>query len=325
MKKLLFNKYKFYKDTSNEKYIFENVKSDKLIRLFLLVIETYKPPIHVNPIFIYEYSNLDDYNKGLIYVGYDKNNYLQYFYGKEYVNNRNIKRDNIIKKMVKNITKYTNIIKDFLKKKDVTLFNFACILLLELNFFIRTGKSEYETVGLLTLKNKNIKQKNNHIEISFIGKKQVDHKFILSSNNSIYKYIQQIINNNKNKSKNDHFFNISESAFYNIMQENFDGVRLKDFRTYGVNKIFVENLKNIKEVDVTNATKKTISKVLEDTAEMIGHSKGICKSSYLSKYLYDMICKLDKDELIRLIKDLKKTDDALDYVFFKLDNNKLSA
>ena len=33
-----------------------------------------------------------------------------------------------------------------------------------------------------------------------------------------------------------------------------------------------------------------------------------------------MISSLDKDQLIRLIKDLKKTDNPLDYIFFKIDN-----
>ena len=164
MKKLLFNRYKFSKDIKNDKYVFEGITDYKLINLFLSVIERYKPPSHVNPIFIYEYNSLEEYDKQLIYVGYDRNNYLQYFYGKEFISSRNVNRDNIIKKMVKNINKYTNIIKSFLKKDDKTLFNFACILLLELNFFIRTGKSEYETVGLLTLKNKNIKEKANPIK-----------------------------------------------------------------------------------------------------------------------------------------------------------------
>lgn len=317
MKKLIFNRYKFSKDIKNDKYIFEGIKDLKLINLFLSVIERYKPPSHVNPIFIYEYSNLEEYDKQLIYVGYDRNNYLQYFYGKEFISSRNVNRDNIIKKMVNNINKYTNIIKSFLKKDDKTLFNFACILLLELNFFIRTGKSEYETIGLLTLKNKNVKEKGNSIEISFIGKKQVEHKFILANSNNIYKYIKQIIQDNKNNSKTDKFFNISESTFYTIMQETFDGLRLKDFRTYGVNKIFVDNLKKTSTIQTT---KKTISQILEETSNTIGHSKSICKSSYLSKYLYDMISALDKEQLIRLIKDLKKTDNPLDYLFFKLDN-----
>jgi DNA topoisomerase IB len=314
MKKLLYKRYKFYKDINN-KYIFENLNNNKLVKLFLLIIERYKPPSHVKPIFIYEYSTLEDYDNNLVYVGYDKNNYLQYFYGAEYVNKRNIKRENIIKSMIKNMTKYTNIIKSFLKKPDTTLFTFACILLLELNFFIRTGKSEYETIGLLTLKNKNIKLKNNTIEISFIGKKKVEHKFILDKNNSNFKYIEEIIKSNKDKDKNDYFFNISESAFYNIMQEYFNGVRLKDFRTYGVNKIFVENLRNVTTI---KNTKKLISEVLELTASTIGHSKSICKSSYLSKYLYDKLIKLDEEQMIRLIKDLKKSNDPLDYIFFKM-------
>jgi len=319
MKKLLYNRYKFYIN-ENEKYIFEDLNNIKLHKLFLSVIEKYKPPKHVNPIFIYEYNNLDEYDYNLIYVGYDKNNYLQYFYGKEFVNQRNIKRDDIIKKINNNITKYTNIIKSFLKNKaNNEIYIFACILLLELNFFIRTGKSEYETVGLLTLKNKNIKVNKDNIEISFVGKKQVNHKFILDSKNSTYKYILKLIKHKAiNLEPNDKFFDISEKSFYNIMQENFDGVRLKDFRTYGVNKIFIENLKNLKKIESTS--KKTLSNILEVTANIIGHTKGICKSSYLSKYLYDKLSLLTTDELINIIKKLKESNDPLEYIFFELEN-----
>ena len=311
MKKLLFARYRFY--TENNKYIFDNINDQNKIKLFLSVIELYKPPSHVDPVYIYEYNTIEDYDKGLIYVGYDKNNYLQYFYGKDYVNGRSIKRDNIIKKMVKNIDKYTTIIKSFLNKTNMLLYNFACILLLELNFFIRTGKSEYETIGLLTLKNSNIIKNKDNILISFVGKKQVSHKFTLTKDNSVYKHIDSLITKNKTKKASDLFFDISESAFYNTMKSNFDGVRLKDFRTYGVNKIFVETLRN---VNLVKNTKKTIMQTLESTASTIGHTRSICKSSYLSKYLYDKLSSLDTDSLVKLIKTIKKSKNPIEYLFF---------
>lgn len=318
MKKLTYNRYEFFKDLKTNRFIFKDLDDEKLRNLFLSVIEKYKPPTHVNPIFIYQYKTLEEYDKGLIYVGYDKTNYLQYFYGKEYVNNRNIKRDNTIKKMVFNIEKYTNTIKLFLKKKDELYYNFACALLLELNFFIRTGKTEYDTVGLLTLKNKNVKETKNGIEISFVGKKQVSHSFTIDNKNNIFKYIQNIIKNNKGKSPNDLFFNISEANFYNMMQQSFDGSRLKDFRTYGVNKIFIENLKQVSDVDTP---KKVITKVLEKTASTIGHTKSICKSSYLSKYLYDKLINMEKEEFILLIKKLKNSQNPIFYIYDQMSLN----
>ena len=60
----------------------------------------------------------------------------------------------------------------------------------------------------------------------------------------------------------------------------------KDFRTYSANVLFIKAfLKNSKETN--GIPQKIVLKSIEYSAKMLGHTRNICKKSYISDLLLD--------------------------------------
>lgn len=309
MRKLDFSKYFILED--DKKYFFRDennnlLDSSETIKLFNEVISMYKVPTYLSKVQIYYYNDIDSYHNNLIYVGYDRNNYLQYIYGKGYIRKRNLDRLEKVKRFVKNKDLYNKRILDFIKlqKKDYILYQFGILLLLETNFYMRLGKSEYASTGLLSLRKKNIKISKSKISIKFLGKKNIEQYFEISNKNVLYKHIKFIYEENNSEK----LFTLTDSKFYELMNIYFDKISIKDFRTYGVNHIFLEQL----------CIMESVSKAIESTANIIGHSKAICKSSYICTQIYEYLKSLDKDNLLNLIIDMKNRKDKLSFIIDKL-------
>lgn len=252
-------------------------------------------------------KNLKQADNGIVYIYTDSKNVDQYIYGVSYVNNRKIKILKIflnINSKVKHI--YTFINKELnkiQKYKDINMQSlFALLLLIELNFYIRTGKRKFldnnETTGLLTLKKKNFKILKDIITIEFKGKSNKFHKFIVDTSKTLLYNILKLLYDNINNEEDFIFQDIngnilSEYKFYDLIKKKFN-IRLKDIRTYGVNKILINELwkeANIINISIiTNADiKKIICKIIESTANIIGHTPTISKKSYIANELFSLI------------------------------------
>jgi DNA topoisomerase IB len=246
---------------------------------------------------IIPYKSIKEADKGLIYKGFDKNGKEQYVYGEEYILQRKKNKIKIFLKVYDKLNIIQELISIGIKEEIINKsFIFTTILLLEMAFFIRLGKDIYyknnKTTGILTLQKKNIFIYDDYIDIIFIGKTNKEQKFV------IYKQLQPILYNvlvklYKNQPQNDYLFVTCDNIRYTEKMLNNKlkkiNLTLKDFRTYGVNIIFIKQIfENFFNNDIKNI-KKIISKSINETADIIGHTKNISKKSYLAEELQELL------------------------------------
>jgi DNA topoisomerase IB len=276
------------------------------------IINKYNPPKHLHNIEIIA-STIDEADNGIIYIGLDNKQKKQYIYGINYIKRRRNNRINIflnvenkIPKIEKYINKYLNIAaNDTNKITDKTIF--SIILLIEMCFFIRTGKKKYlddnETIGLLTLQKSNFIIDTDKIDIIFKGKLNQQQKFTIYKNSHpiIYKYIKILYDNTNNFIfKDDKGTIFTESKLYQMMK--IFKLKLKDIRTFGVNRVLINELwKNVKDLnnihDIRHKhIKKIISEIIKRTANIIGHTPTISKNSYILDELRNII---DKETIFK--------------------------
>lgn len=267
------------------------------------IIDKYKSLINVlTNVKIIPYKSMKDADKGLIYKGFDKSGKEQYVYGDEYNLQRKQNKIKIFLKVYDKLNIIQDIISLGLQEKTINkTFLFTAILLLEMTFYIRLGKDIYfknnKTTGLLTLQKNNIFIHEDYINIIFLGKTNKEQKFTINKTTHpiLYDIITKLYKNSK-----DYLFVSKDNIRYTEKMLNLKlkkiNLTLKDFRTYGVNMIFIqqifENYYNNNSIDV----KKIINKSIEETALIIGHTKTISKKSYLAEELQELLESLLKEK-----------------------------
>lgn len=332
----------------NEKYIkyytYDNINkiiyNEKKIPLpknhiMYKILEKYKDMLHyLTDIKIIPYDNMEDADNGLIYKGHDKKMKVQYKYGNNYILQRKSKIFLNFLKIYEKMDEIELIIQKGLEEENINKnFLYAAILFLELTYFIRLGKEIYlknnETVGILTLKKKNlIKDNNKHkFTIQFTGKTSKEQVFECFEENQpiLYNILNKLYNHTKHD--DDYIFVTDNGTQFtermlNLRLSNLN-ISFKDFRTYGVNIILLKqifnNLKNHqtetkKNIIDSKDIKKMLNTSISNTADIIGHGKAVSKSAYIINeieeflYLYiDEINFLDEDEFIKFfIRKLKE-------------------
>jgi DNA topoisomerase IB len=296
--------YKYYKVIDD--IIYDD--NDKIINDINLkkILLKYKIPKNFKNVRLIA-TSVEDADNGIVYIVSDSKNNDQYIYGVNYVNNRRIEVLKIflnVNSKIDNIYKFIDEELSTIKKyKDITTTSlFALLLLIELNFYIRTGKRKFlknnETIGLLTLKKKNFEIVKNVIVITFKGKVNKMYRFVIDNSKFLLYRILKLLYLNI-KHEDDFIFMdinrriLTENIFYKLINNKFN-LKLKDIRTFGVNKILIKEL--WKEANITNISiivnkdiKKIISKIINSTANIIGHTPTISKKSYIANELFNII------------------------------------
>lgn len=265
------------------------------------ILKKYKIPDFLKSVMIVR-QKLNEADRGLVFIGYDKNDKLQYFYGDLYVAERKKKK----LKAFLMIDEKKKIINKYISDNKLSDFNnvnydsiLALLLLLEFKFYIRTGRKKYkdenDTTGILTLKKSDIKINDEDIFITFKGKKGVCQRFVVSKilDEYIYNFLYYLY---YNADDDDFIFSINgnfvgESRFYRVLKTL--GIKLKDIRTYGSNCILIRELwkfLNTSEQINKRDIKSMIKSLLNKTAETIGHTKSISKKSYVIEALLKDDC-----------------------------------
>lgn len=149
------------------------------------------------------------------------------------------------------------------------------------------------TYGLTTLLKKHLSINGDTITISFIGKKNVKQQFIFTDKicSSALKELKKMCNNPDDrlfKTKNQDPITSNDINCYlkNIMGDDFTA---KDFRTYAANDLF---LKFILQKDVpctVTQTKKTINECYDEVADELGHTRSVCRTSYVMPLIAEKI------------------------------------
>lgn len=288
------------------------------------IMEVYKIPYHLNKIYIID-QTLDEANKNLVYFGADSTNKIQYFYGTDFIKNRNEERKDIFINVYHQMPKIHKYISThFPKSKKITNDNLmSVLLLLELKTFIRTGKNKYlnenNTQGILSLKNESISIEKDAVLINFYGKKDVEQYFKIEDSrirdgiNFIYNKKHEFLFTNHEGKR------LSETYFYHIMKKL--KITLKNIRTYGVNILLLNEIYTYLTNDEINNEnrenkiksdqdlRKLINVFIKKNAEIIGHTSSVSKKSYISDDIINKILdnksKISKlqtfDEFLKLI------------------------
>lgn len=299
-------KYKFFYTFDKDTQIIfdENNKPLNKNHILYIILEKYKDLLYLTDIKIIPHKTIEEADNNLVYKGYDSKHKLQYRYGINYINSRKNKKLQHFLNVYNNMDIIQDIIDTGIKEKTINkTFLFATILLLELTFFIRLGKDIYletnETVGLLTLQKKHLIKNLDCFRIEFKGKTGKNQSFICSKETQpiLYNVLSILFKNAKEE--NDYIFTYDENKKFTerMLNERLKliGIRLKDFRTYGVNIVLIKTIfNNIINEHYKNEIelKKILNKSIDETAQIIGHTKSISKKSYLSEELQDILQKI---------------------------------
>lgn len=150
----------------------------------------------------------------------------------------------------------------------------------------RFGK-QVQTYGLTTLKPEHVKCGMNRLILQFTGKKHVDQTLVvhLNDNQTLVHYCPPII------AENETWLRITDAQVRKFVKRYVGhGFSPKDIRTAKVNLLFVNRFASLhgpiySASTTKSARKRALADCIAEVAERIGHTKGVCKSAYLSKPL----------------------------------------
>ena len=146
-----------------------------------------------------------------------------------------------------------------------------------------------QTFGLTTLLSKHVGISKNAICLNFIGKKRVEQNFCLT-NKILAKYVPP-----QSEERNGLFLHITYKDLRRFVHRNIGRkFTMKDIRTTIVNKLFQENLR-VNIIKLRNGSKEVyftkkremnafLRESIQQTADQIGHTRGVCKSAYITHY-----------------------------------------
>lgn len=288
-----YNVFFTYDKTNNIVFDDKNMPIQKPNIIYDILLKYKNMLSALTDILIVPNKSIEEADNNLVYKGKDSKGRFQYCYGVNYVKNRIDKKLENFLKIYNKLNDIQKIISKGLEEQDINKnFLFASILLLELTFYIRLGKEIYfdenETIGLLTLRKKNITKEGNKFIISFKAKSNKIQEFICYQETQpiLFDVITKLLDNVKKD--DDYIFSYNNKHFtermLNLRLKEYD-LRLKDFRTYGANILFLktvyDNLDHSPKINI----KKLINLGINDAANIIGHTKNISKKSYISDQL----------------------------------------
>lgn len=231
--------------------------------------------------------------------GIDSSGKKQYILSDKWINNQKTEKFNRINHFIKDLSSFRSKIK--LNNQDYSkTFLIKLLFNLLLDLHLRIGNEKYassnKTYGLTTLRQKHLIVKNGELILSFVGKSKIHHDIEIPNDYShfIKKYI---IPNKPNyplfyyysESNNKVMKNINSEELNNYLKEHMGkDYTCKDFRTYSANILFIKDfMKKSKNTQSNTNIKKLILKCIDNSAKQLGHSRSICRKSYISDHLLD--------------------------------------
>jgi DNA topoisomerase IB len=141
-----------------------------------------------------------------------------------------------------------------------------------------------KTYGLTTLLHRHVKKRGKELRINFVGKKIVEQN--LRVNHPL------LVKFKPEGDRHDSFLDVDYNSFKKFIKKYVGkGYSPKDLRTAKVNMIFLEMFSkkpyhpDYDLLTTKSARKQLLGACIEATANVIGHTKGVCKASYLSPSL----------------------------------------
>lgn len=221
-------------------------------------------------------------------TGTDNKNRVQYVYHPSWVILSEVDKYNRLKLFAKKLPCIIKHVEHEIKNIDLGSKKFiVCVMFMILfKTHMRIGNDcfaeENNTYGLTTLLKKHVIINKDCITFSFVGKKGVKHNVLLKDVflRSVIISIMKIPGPRLFKTTDSVHITSSDINAYvkNTFGYEFSS---KDFRTYAANDLFIKFLKREDLPKNQMDIKRTINKCYELVANELGHTKAICKSSYV--------------------------------------------
>lgn len=246
-------------------------------------------------------------NAKIIYEGYDSKDRLQQKYSKDHSSAMSKKK---FCRLIQFGNAFPKLQADLLRmgKSERNTKNKIISIVLNIIWLcgFRVGNIKYqilyESFGISTILKKHLTFTPTQCIIEFKGKKSVINRCCIN-NREIIEDLESLV---RNKTPDDYVFLYTEkgeeklikSGVINNFLLNYGEITTKDLRTFDVNILFIDfvkdSLKLLQSTKSISGKKKILKQALEVTSSHINNTVGICKSSYLLADLYTLALEPDK-------------------------------
>ncbi len=309
--------YRFKKKKEKTIFYLYKTKNNKVItnrNILKYINKLYIPPAY-DKVEIYL-----DPSSNIAATGIDSKNRKQYIYKKQYIEkSRKQKYYNLIE-FGKQYNIIMNDINNNLNQSRFTknaIIGIILKIMMECNFRVGNEKYRdlYNTYGTTTLLNKMVHfKKNGTILISFIGKKGVINKYLITKNSLI-----DLLKKFRRRNGDKRFFyyiennkeNYINSYDINEYLSKFGSFTSKEFRTWKANMLFLQYLldyiNNGNDITEYKNRNKCIKNIVEFVAQQLHHTPAISKKSYINSDLIKLFTDNIKQFLILKKNKYRKT------------------
>ena len=240
-------------------------------------------------------------------VGKDAAGRWQYLYHEKHTRTQELKKFKRLIKFVEALPKMRQVVSRHIRSSDLSKERvLACIVRILSTCFIRPGSqvyaSENGSYGIATLRRKHVKVKGDVVEFDFPGKSGVRQQRELKDR-QVAKVVRKLLKAPgaevfKFQNGNNEFVDINNrhinEYIKEIMGEKFSA---KDFRTWAGTIICACALARAGTDTVEKSTvrKRKVVAAIKETAEMLGNTPAVCRSSYICP---EVISSFEKGKII---------------------------
>ncbi|MBA2524391.1 MAG: DNA topoisomerase IB [Pyrinomonadaceae bacterium] len=240
-------------------------------------------------------------------IGQDVAGRWQYLYHESHTRAQEFKKFQRLIKFAEALPKLRSTVSRHLRQPDLGRDRvLACMVRILSTCYLRPGSqvyaSENGSYGIATLRPKHVKVKKNVVEFDFPGKSGVRQRRELKDR-SVSKVVRSLLRNPgrevfKYQNGDGEFINVTNrhinEYIREIMGEKFSA---KDFRTWAGTIICACALARVgtETIEKGAARKRKVVAAIKETAEMLGNTPAVCRSSYISP---EIINSFEKGKII---------------------------
>jgi len=226
-------------------------------------------------------------------IGTDAAGRLQYLYHQNHVRRQDARKFRRVIKFAEALPRMRATVAVSLRQPDLGRDSvMACILRILSSCFIRPGSHVYAnengSFGIATLRPRHVTVKGDLVEFDFPGKSGV-RQFRQIKDHKVAKVVRSLLKHPsrevfKYQNGNGEFVNVTRSHINSyireVMGENFSA---KDFRTWAGTLVCACALARagIDPEEKPAARKRKIVEAIKETAEALGNTPAVCRSSYI--------------------------------------------
>ena len=227
-------------------------------------------------------------------IGKDAAGRWQYIYHPQHIKKREQRKFKRLLKFAQAVPRMRRVVGQNLRKKDLGRDRvMACILRILSTCFLRPGSqvyaSENGSYGLATLRQRHVRVRGDVVEFNFPGKRQIfQHREL--KDRSVARVVRELL---KHRSPEVFNYQNGDGQFVSVRRRSINqyiqevpGGRFtsKDFRTWAGTLVCACALARVgaETREPAASRKRKAARAIKDTAEILGNTPAVCRSSYIS-------------------------------------------